>query len=89
MRRVAINAEGGAKKLKDRAKKSITSIKSILKKENLPFKGKIRYMPPEDWTPSQMLPRQNGGFLDKFGNVRKKGPSRKRPLGSFFTVRSA
>lgn len=51
--------------------------KTILKERMLPTTGKIRYIPPAYWTPSQPLPRTgNGGYIDKFGNVWSKGPSR-------------
>ncbi|MBD8006049.1 hypothetical protein H9631_13275 [Bacillus sp. Sa1BUA2] len=56
--------------------KSIPSIKSVLKDAQLPNSGKIRYVPPSNWTPSQPLPKINGGYKDKFGNVWTKGPSR-------------
>ena len=39
-------------------------------------KGKIRYVPPKNWSSSQPLPKRNGGYVDKFGNVWTKGPSR-------------
>ena len=54
---------------------SVTS-KSILKNAELPVTGKIRYIPPETWSPSQPLPRINGGYIDKFGNIWTKGPTR-------------
>ncbi|WP_055666128.1 polymorphic toxin type 17 domain-containing protein [Desnuesiella massiliensis] len=50
--------------------------KGILKNAQLPTAGKIRYVPPKNWTSSQPLPKLNGGFIDKFGNVWTKGPSR-------------
>jgi filamentous hemagglutinin len=35
----------------------------------LPVDGKIRYVPPKSWTPSQPLPRgPKNGYVDKFGN---------------------
>ncbi|MBQ4523077.1 MAG: hypothetical protein IJA10_09030, partial [Lachnospiraceae bacterium] len=52
------------------------SKKSILKKNLLPTTGKIRFVPPKDWTASQPLKKMNGGFIDKFGNIWTKGPSR-------------
>ena len=52
------------------------TVKSATKEAKLPNKGKIRYVPPENWTPTQPLPKNNGGYIDKFGNVWTKGPSR-------------
>ena len=52
------------------------SIKSVLKNVDLPVTGKIRYIPPKTWTPGQILPKQNGGYIDRFGNIWTKGPSR-------------
>ncbi|PIC05763.1 hypothetical protein CS060_03230 [Anoxybacillus flavithermus] len=52
------------------------SKKSVLKGAMLPTKGKIRYVPPKNWTPSQPLPRKGGGHIDRFGNIWTKGPSR-------------
>lgn len=43
--------------------------KGALKDAKLPTQGKIRYVPPEKWTSLQLLPIQNGGYIDKFGNV--------------------
>ncbi|QKS72326.1 hypothetical protein FLK61_37470 [Paenalkalicoccus suaedae] len=56
--------------------KAVLSKKSVFKNAQLPTSGKIRYVPSSSWTPSQPLPKINGGYIDKFGNVRKKGPSR-------------
>jgi filamentous hemagglutinin len=43
----------------------------------LPRDGKIRYVPPKDWSPSSPLPRgPNKGYIDRFGNEWVKGPSR-------------
>ncbi|EQB89250.1 hypothetical protein J2Z44_004291 [Clostridium punense] len=50
--------------------------KTIIKSKGLPTKGKIRYVPPKNWTTSQPLPRSGAGFTDRFGNVWTKGPSR-------------
>ena len=47
---------------------------SAVKDVKLPTSGKIRYIPPEG---SGNLPvKAQGGYLDKFGNIWKKGPSR-------------
>lgn len=58
------------------ATEAAKTAKGVLKEAQLPTKGKIRYVPPQKWTPSQPLPKQNGGVIDKFGNVWTKGPSR-------------
>lgn len=47
-----------------------------MKNANLPTEGKIRFIPPDKWTPTQKLPKINGGYIDKFGNIWVKGPSR-------------
>lgn len=54
----------------------VVSKKSVLKETKLPTRGKIRFVPSDNWTPSQPLPKKNGGYIDKFGNVWTKGPSR-------------
>lgn len=56
--------------------KSIPSVKSVLKGAQLPTKGKIRYVPPSNWSPSEPLPKMNGGYKDRFGNLWTKGSSR-------------
>ena len=56
--------------------KVTNTAKSVLKDAQLPTKGKIRYVPPEKWTPSQPLPKIDGGYIDKFDNIWTKGPSR-------------
>ncbi|WP_241837234.1 polymorphic toxin type 17 domain-containing protein [Salinivibrio sp. ML290] len=57
--------------------KKITSVKGRLKKEQLPTKGKIRFVPPKGYNPSNPLPKgPQGGFIDRFGNEWVKGPSR-------------
>lgn len=39
--------------------------------------GKVRYVPPKSWHPSEPLPRgRSHGFMDRFGNEWTKGPSR-------------
>ena len=55
---------------------SCWSKKSRIKEALLPTKGKIRYIPPKGWQPSMPLPKKDGGYLDNFGNIWKKGPSR-------------
>lgn len=44
--------------------------------KQLPTKGKIRYIPPENWDANQTLPKRNGGYIDKFDNIWIKEPSR-------------
>jgi hypothetical protein len=53
------------------------TIKGRLKAAHLPTTGKIRYVPPKNYSPGQPLPRgPNGGYIDRFGNEWLKGPSR-------------
>ena len=53
------------------------STKGRIKYVELPTQGKIRYVPPEGYSPSQPLPRgPNNGYIDKFKNEWVKGPSR-------------
>jgi len=56
--------------------------KGKIKEQKLPTEGKIRYVPPKNWKPSQDLPTQKvgnrNGFVDKFDNVWVQGPSRTR-----------
>ena len=41
----------------------------------LPTSGKIRYIPPQN--AGQSLPRTStGGYIDRFGNIWNRGPSR-------------
>ena len=55
----------------------VNGTKTKLKAADLPTKGKIRYIPPKNWSPSEPLPRtENGGYLDRFGNEWVRGPSR-------------
>jgi filamentous hemagglutinin len=69
-------AEQGGGPPADTAKPEAT-VKGRLKAAGLPTTGKIRYVPPESWTPSQPLPRgPDGGYVDRFGNEWVKGPSR-------------
>lgn len=60
----------------DKKRVSAASSKKALKDANLPTTGKIRYVPPKNWTPTQPLPKKNGGYIDKFDNIWTKGPSR-------------
>ncbi|MFZ5759522.1 MAG: polymorphic toxin type 17 domain-containing protein [Thermodesulfobacteriota bacterium] len=75
------------------------SKRAPIKKAQLPTncEGKVRYVPPENWHPSEPLPRgPGGGYKDKFGNEWTKGPSRtkgqpfewdvQRPDGSHWNV---
>ncbi|QBY07089.1 hypothetical protein E5F05_01815 (plasmid) [Deinococcus metallilatus] len=54
--------------------------KGSVKDAQLPTEGRIRYVPPQDWDPSNPLPRAKvggrTGYVDRFGNVWIKGPSR-------------
>jgi RHS repeat-associated protein len=53
------------------------SIKFRIKRAQLPHRGKIRYVPPENYTPTMPLPRgPRGGYIDRFGNEWVKGSSR-------------
>ncbi|MGB5980999.1 MAG: polymorphic toxin type 17 domain-containing protein, partial [Nonlabens sp.] len=54
----------------------IRSSKGLLKKAKLPNLGKIRFVPRAADLKNGKLLRQDGGYIDKFGNVWKKGPSR-------------
>ena len=71
-----INIQLFAGKAEDAATDIPISIKSVLKNADLPVSGKIRYVPPESWSSGQPLPRIKGGYIDKFGNIWTKGPSR-------------
>ncbi len=62
-----------------KAKGGGNSKKGELKKVQLPTQGKIRYVPPKKWVPSQPLPKsggKKGGYIDKFGNIWTPGPTR-------------
>ena len=53
------------------------TIKSRLKDQQLPTEGKIRFVPEEDYKPTQPLKKgPNNGYYDRFDNEWKKGPSR-------------
>lgn len=53
------------------------SIKGRLKTAGLPTEGKIRFVPRQDYYPSQPLPKgDGGGYLDRFGNEWVAGASR-------------
>lgn len=57
------------------------SIKRLIKQEELPTTGKLRYVPPKklhsfDRLPHKKLPNNRIGFIDRFGNIWVKGPSR-------------
>jgi hypothetical protein len=60
------------------------TIKNRLKTAGLPNKGKVRYIPPENYDPIVPLPKKGktGGYLDRHGNEWVKGPSRR--LGDKF-----
>jgi hypothetical protein len=43
----------------------------------LPTSGRIRFVPPQNYSPSQPLPRgPQNGYIDRFGNEWVRGPSR-------------
>lgn len=70
-------AIGGLKQFA-KASKGLSK-RAAIKKAQLPtqVKGKVRYVPPKNWHPSEPLPRgSRGGHMDKFGNEWTKGPSR-------------
>ncbi|HBI02456.1 MAG TPA: wall-associated protein [Paenibacillaceae bacterium] len=71
-------AKKAGKGLSDAVSKTISNLskKSIIKKSRFPTTGKIRYVPPDNWSPSQSLPKRDNGYIDKFGNIWVKGPSR-------------
>ena len=51
--------------------------KARMKTAGLPNRGRIRYVPPENYNPKVPLPRgPEHGYLDRFGNEWVKGPSR-------------
>jgi filamentous hemagglutinin len=53
------------------------SIKGRLKNAQLPTEGRIRFVPPNGYSPTNPLLRgPNGGYIDKFGNEWVRGPSR-------------
>lgn len=58
------------------ALKVVASARSIVKGAKLPIVGKIRFIPRPSDAKSGRLLKKNGGFVDKFGNIWKKGPSR-------------
>ncbi len=70
------NSEHGAPK--------VWSTKARIKAAQLPTTGKIRYIPPPGYKPSNPLPKnhETQGIRDKFGNVWTKGSS--RTTGEFF-----
>lgn len=54
----------------------LVSKKGRIKDAGLPTKGRIRYVPPKSWDSTMPLPKQGRGYLDRFGNVWQRGPSR-------------
>ncbi len=56
---------------------AVVSKRMHFKKAQLPMEGKVRFIPPKNWKPTQPLPRgPQKGYLDKFGNEWTKEPSR-------------
>ncbi len=59
------------------AAKVWTSIKSRLKAAQLPISGRMRFVPPKDYNPTNPLTRgPQNGYIDRFGNEWVRGPSR-------------
>lgn len=61
--------------------KSKPSMMGLIKKHQLPWKGRIRYIPPKNWPTTQDLPRvkipgKSAAFVDRFGNIWTSGESR-------------
>nr|WP_265575510.1 polymorphic toxin type 17 domain-containing protein [Serratia marcescens] len=55
----------------------VWSIKGRMKHVQLPNEGKIRFVPPENYSPTSPLRRgPNKGYMDRFDNEWTKGPSR-------------
>jgi hypothetical protein len=53
------------------------TIKKRLKIAGLPTSGKIRFVPPKGYNPTNPLRKgPRGGWIDRFGNEWVKGPSR-------------
>ena len=53
-----------------------TSIKERIKGARLPYRGKIRFVPPKGYSPTMPLPKgPNGGYVDRFNNewIRPRG----------------
>ena len=59
------------------AAKAWTSVKGRLKAAELPTSGRIRFVPPKNYSPSSPLTRgPQNGYIDRFGNEWVRGPSR-------------
>ena len=54
------------------------TVKGRIKHENLPTRGKVRFVPPKNWDPSNPKRGTSHGFIDKWGNEWVDGPSRTR-----------
>ncbi len=55
----------------------VPSRRGIIRGAQLPTSGRIRYVPPENWRPTQPLPRgPQNGYMDTFDNEWVRGPSR-------------
>ena len=72
----SLAALGAAVLKKDLKKDVIKSSKGLLKEAELPVRGKIRFIPKRSDIAKGSLLKKNGGYVDRFGNVWKKGPSR-------------
>jgi hypothetical protein len=45
--------------------------------------GPFRFRPRDDYRPGNPLPKEDGGYIDRFGNVWKKGPYHGDPKKPF------
>jgi hypothetical protein len=75
------NANSPMQRAPNASKALKASKKSKIKKQGLPTQGKLRYVPPKNWHPTEELPRirlPNGdrGYIDRFNNVWTRGESR-------------
>jgi|GEM_PF-6147976 len=69
-------AFGAAVVKKELTKDVVKSSKGLLKAAGLPTKGKIRFVLKMSDVSSGRLLKKGGGYMDRFGNIWKKGPSR-------------
>ncbi|MGX1931134.1 DUF6443 domain-containing protein [Flagellimonas sp. 2504JD4-2] len=70
-----INGAGAGVKLA-MGVKALISARRLVKLLKLPITGKIRFIPRKVDILNGKILKKNGGYVDKFGNVWKKGPSR-------------
>lgn len=69
-------AFGAAVVKKELTKDVVKSSRGLLKAALLPTKGKIRFIPRKADIEAGQLLKKDGGFVDRLGNIWKKGPSR-------------